>query len=141
MDKTKDSIKALLRQDYEKAVNGYLCELLHMWELDAHYGYWIGDDVGGVYDYGDGSFDINLQDIIYCVLHDVTHEQYMEWQQYICDASEFGFATPNLRSFVRGCPRTPAETFKHLRELKATLNDAIRDEKERMKKGKQNNPY
>ena len=25
--------------------------------------------------------------------------------------------------------------------LKATLNDAIRDEKERMKKGKQNNPY
>jgi hypothetical protein len=46
-----------------------------------------------------------------------------------------------LRSFVRGCPRTPAETFKHLRELKATLNDAIRDEKERMKKGKQNNPY
>jgi hypothetical protein len=141
MDKTKDSIKALLRQDYEKAVNGYLNELLRMWELDAHYGYWIGDDVGGVYDYGDGSFDINLQDIIYCVLHDVTHEQYMEWQQYICDASEFGFATPNLRSFVRGCPRTPAETFKHLRELKATLNDAIRDEKERMKKGKQNNPY
>ncbi len=41
MDKTKDSIKALLRQDYEKAVNGYLCELLRMWELDAHYGYWI----------------------------------------------------------------------------------------------------
>ena len=75
------------------------------------------------------------------MLADVTREQYEEWQQYICDASEFGFATPNLRSFVRGCPRTPAETFQHLRELKATLNDAIRDEKERMKKGKPNNPY
>ena len=141
MERTKDSIKALLRQDYEKAVNGYLCELLRMWELDAHYGYWIGDDVGGVYDYGDGSFDINLQDIIYCVLHDITREQYQEWQDYILDASEFGFATPNLRSFVRGCPRTPAETFQHLRELKATLNDAIQDEKERMKNGKRNNPY
>ena len=141
MERTKDSIKALLRQDYEKAVNGYLCELLRMWELDAHYGYWIGDDVGGVYDYGDGSFDINLQDIIYCVLHDITREQYQEWQDYILDASEFGFATPNLRSFVRGCPRTPAETFKHLREIKAMLNDAIQDEKERMKNGKRNNPY
>jgi hypothetical protein len=75
------------------------------------------------------------------VLADVTREQYMEWQEYICDASEFGFDTPNLRSFVRGCPRTPAETFKHLREIKATLNDAIRDEKERMKNGKPNNPY
>ena len=57
------------------------------------------------------------------------------------DATEFGFATPNLRSFVRGCPRTPAEPIQHLRELKATLNDAIRDEKQRMKNGKQNNPY
>ena len=27
------------------------------------------------------------------------------------------------------------------RELQATLNDAIRDEKQRMKNGKQNNPY
>jgi len=133
MDKTKDSIKALLRQDYEKAVNGYLCELLRMWELDACYGYWIGDDVGGVYDYGDGMFTINMDDIIYCVLADVTREQYIEWQEYICDASEFGFDTPNLRSFVRGCPRTSAETFKHLREIKAMLNDAIQDEKERMK--------
>jgi hypothetical protein len=82
-----------------------------------------------------------MDDIIYCVLNDVTSEQYEEWQQYICDASEFGFDTPNLRSFVRGCPRTPPETFQHLREIKATLNDAIRDEKERMKNGKQNNPY
>ena len=65
----------------------------------------------------------------------------MEWQEYICDAAEFGFDTPNLRSFVRGCPRTSAETFKHLREIKAMLNDAIQDEKERMKNGKQNNPY
>ena len=141
MDKTKDSIKALLRHDYEKAVNGYLNELLRMWELDAHYGYWIGDETGSVYDYGDGMLTINMDDIIYCVLNDVTREQYMEWQEYICDAAEFGFATPNLRSFVRGCPRTPAETFKHLREIKAMLNDAIQDEKERMKNGKRNNPY
>ena len=41
----------------------------------------------------------------------------------------------------KGCPRTPAETFQHLREIKATLNDAIRDEKERVKNDKQNNPY
>ena len=92
-------------------------------------------------DYGDGMFTIGIDDMIYCVDCDVTREQYIEWQEYICDATEFGFATPNLRSFLRGCPRTPAETFQHLRELKATLNDAIRDEKERMKNGKPNNPY
>ena len=127
MNKTKQ-----LRTAYEKACNDYLSELLKMWELDSHYGYWIGDEVGGVYDY-DGGFSINMDDIIYCVLADVTREQYIEWQEYICDAAEFGFDTPNLRSFVRGCPRTSAETFKHLREIKAKLNDAIQDEKERVK--------
>ena len=64
--------------------------------------------------------------------HDVTQQQYMEWQDYIFDAAEFGFDTPNLRSFVRGCPRTSAETFKHLREIKAMLNEAIEEEKKRV---------
>lgn len=132
MEKAKDSIKALLRQDYEKAVNGYLNELLRMWELDAHYGYWIGDEVGGLYDYGDGSFDINIQDIIYCVENDVTREQYDEWQEYICDAAEFNFPMPNLRSWMRGCPRTPPEAFEKLRKLKQDLNDAVEEEKKKV---------
>jgi len=141
MKKAKDAIKRQLKEQWRQAVRGYQAALLNMWELDAHYGYWIGGEEGGVYDYGDGMLTINMDDIIYCVLNDVTREQYEEWQQYIIDASEFGFATPNLRSFVRGCPRTPAETFKHLREIKATLNDAIRDEKERVKNDKESNPY
>jgi len=141
MKKTKDAVKRQLKEQWKKACEGYLCELLRVWELDGYYGYWIGDEVGGVYDYGDGMFTINMDDIIYCVEDDVTREQYIEWQEYICDAAEFGFATPNLRSFVRGCPRTSAETFKHLREIKAMLNDAVQEEKERVKNNKQNNPY
>ena len=141
MEKTKSGIKKMLKDQCEQACNGYLLALLNMWELDAHYGYWIGDETGGLYDYGDGMMTINMDNIIYCVEHDVTESQYQEWQEYVCDAAEFGFDTPNLRSFVRGCPRTSAETFKHLREMKAMLNDAIQDEKERVKNDEQNNPY
>ena len=102
MEKTKDGIKKMLKEQWKKACNGFLVELLRMWELDGHYGYWIGDETGSVYDYGDGMFTINMDDIIYCVLGDITREQYMEWQEYCCDASEFGFDTPNLRSWIRG---------------------------------------
>ena len=132
MKKTKDAIKANLKEQYEQACNGYLCELTSMWELNAYYGYWIGEEVGGVYDYG-GMFTINMDDIIYCVEHDVTELQYQEWQDYICDAAEFGFVTPNLRSWMHGCPRTPQETFEKLRKLKADLNNAVEEEKKRMK--------
>ena len=133
MKKTKDAVKRKLKGQWEQACNGYLVELLRMWELDAHYGYWIAEEIGGVYDYGDGMFAINMDDIIYCVLADVTREQYIEWQEYICDAAEFGFDTPNLKSWMMGCPRTPSETFERLRKLKADLNNAINEEQERVK--------
>jgi hypothetical protein len=132
MKKTKDAVKRQLKDQWETACNGYLCELLRMWELDSYYGYWIAEEVGGVYDYG-GSFTINMDEIIYCVDHDVTQQQFMEWQEYCCDAAEFGFDTPNLKSWMRGCPRTSAKTFKNLREIKAMLNDAVKEEKERVK--------
>ena len=134
MSKTKDSIKAMLREQWEKACNGYLGKLLRMWELDAHYyGYWIGDEVGGVYDYGDGMISIGMEDIIYCVENDVERKEYMDWQEYICDASEFGFDTPNLRSWHRGCPRTPPEVFERLRGIKADITKAVEEEKSRIK--------
>ena len=131
MSKTKDSTKAMLREQWEKACNGYLVELLRMWELDSYYGYWIGDEIGGVYDYGDGTFTIGMDDIIYCVEHDVTEKRYMEWQDYLCDAAEFGFDTPNLKSWMMGCPRTSPEVFEKLRKMKAELNEAIKAEKEK----------
>ena len=131
MSKTKDSIKAMLREQWEKACNGYLVELLRMWELDAYYGYWIGEEIGGVYDYGGGMFTIGMDDIIYCVEHDIGREQYIEWQEYCCDASEFGFDTPNLKSWMMGCPRTQPEVFEKLRKMKAELNEAIKAEKEK----------
>ena len=133
MEKTKDAVKQQLKEDWEKACNGYLVELLRMWELEAWYGYWIGNEEGSLYDYGDGMFTINMDNIIYCVLNDITHEQYMEWQEYCCEAAEFGFDTPNLRSWIRGCPRTSKETFDKLRALKAELAKEIDEEKKRMK--------
>lgn len=131
MSKTKDSTKAMLREQWEKACNGYLTELLRMWELDAYYGYWICEEIGGVYDYGGGMFTIGMNDIIYCVEHDIGREQYIEWQEYCCDASEFGFDMPNLKSWIMGCPRTSQEVFKKLREMKKILDDAIKAEKEK----------
>ena len=131
MEKTKNSVKRMLKEQYEKACNGYLVELLRMWELDAYYGYWIGQEIGGVYDYGGGMFTIGMNDIIYCVEHDIDREQYIEWQEYCCDAAEFGFDMPNLKSWMMGCPRTSQEVFKKLREMKKILDDAIKAEKEK----------
>jgi hypothetical protein len=132
MDKTKDSIKALLRQDYEKAVNGYLAELLRMWELDMHYGYWNSDQPGTIYHYGE-THNLSMEDIIYIVENDIEEDEVLEWEDYCLDAYEFKFTTPNLRSWHMGCPRTSPEAFEKLRKLKQNLNDAVEEEKQRIK--------
>ena len=56
----------------------------------------------------------------------------LAWEDYCMDAYEFKFNTPNLRAWHMGCPRIPPETFNRLRQLKAELDNAVEEEKERM---------
>ena len=106
--------------------------LLKSWDLSEHYGYWIADEIGGVYAYGDDLF-INMDDIIFCVENDVTELQYREFLEYCSTANEFGFDTPNLKSWIAGCPRVSENTFKQLRELKDNLHKVVEEEKIKLK--------
>ena len=133
MEKTKNSVKRMLKEQYEKACNGYLVELLRMWELDAHYGYWNSDKPGTIYHYGE-THNLSMEDIIYIVENDIEENEVLEWEDYCLDAYEFEFTTPNLRAWHMGCPRTPKETFDRLRQSKADLANAVEEEKQRMKK-------
>ena len=128
MNKTKDSIKAMLREQWKKVCNGYLVELLRMWELDAHYGYWNSDEPGTIYHYGE-THNLTMEDIMYIVDCDIEEDEVLAWEDYCLDAHEFGFTLPNLRAWHMGCPRTPKETFDKLRGLKADLAKAVEEEK------------
>jgi hypothetical protein len=131
MEKTKSGVKRMLKEQYEKACNGYLVELLRMWELDAHYGYWNSDQPGTIYHYGD-THNLSMEDIIYIVENDIEEDEVMAWEDYSLDAYEFKFTIPNLRAWHMGCPRAPKETFDRLRQMKADLYKAIEEEKQRM---------
>ena len=132
MDQTTDATKKVLRCQFAVACNGYLNELLRMWELDAHYGYWNSDQPGTIYHNGE-THDLSIEDIIYIVENDIEEDEVLAWEDYCMDAYEFKFTTPNLRSWHMGCPRTPPETFERLRQLKADLAKAVEEEKQRMK--------
>jgi hypothetical protein len=132
MEKTKDAVKRQLKEQWKQSCNGYLVELLRMWELDAHYGYWNSDQPGTIYHYGD-THNLTMEDIIYIVDNDIEEDEVLEWEDYCLDAYEFNFTTPNLRAWHMGCPRTPQETFDRLRQLKSDLAKAVEEEKQRMK--------
>ncbi len=131
MKKTEEGTKKVLRSEYVVACNGYLVELLRMWELDAHYGYWNSDEPGTIYHYGE-THNLTMEDIIYIVENDIEENEVLEWEDYCLDACEFKFTKPNLRAWHMGCPRTPPETFERLRALKADLDNAVKEEKQRI---------
>ena len=133
MKKIKETVKRELKKAYEKVCNNYRDELLRMWELDAHYGYWNSDQPGTIYHYGE-VHNLTMEEIIFIVNNDIEESEVMAWEDYTLDALEFGFDTPNLMAWHRGCPRVPIDTYKRLRQMKASLEKFVDDEKERLKK-------
>ena len=133
MKKIKESVKRELKEAYEKVCNNYRDELLRMWELDAHYGYWNSDQSGTIYHYGE-VHNLTMEEILFIVNNDIEESEVMAWEDYTIDAIEFGFDTPNLMAWHRGCPRVPIDTYKRLRQMKASLEKFVDDEKERLKK-------
>ena len=132
MKKTNESVKRELKEGYETMCNNYRDELLRMWELDAHYGYWNSDQPGTIYHYGE-VHNLTMEEIVYIVDNDIEESEVMVWEDYTLDALEFGFDTPNLMAWHRGCPRVPIETYKRLRQMKSDLEKFVDDEKERLK--------
>ena len=114
--------KELLKKNYEKACNDYVAALLTLWELDSYYGFWIADEVGGLYDYGDGCFTIDMCDIVYCVENNVKYNEFLEYQEYNVKCIDYNLHTMNLESWHKGAPRND---FSKLDALRKELNDEI----------------
>jgi hypothetical protein len=120
-----DAHKRILKENYEKACNGYIEALLSLWDYDGEYGFWVGDEVGGLYSCNDWLF-VNMQDVIYCVENNISSEDYGGWQDYCVKCEQYKLPTMNLKSWHKGAPRVPQETFDRLDSLMSEI-DKISD--------------
>ena len=118
--------KELLKENYKKACNDYVRALLTLWGVDYRYGYWVGGDVGGVYDC-DGWIFLNMQDVVCCVENGVTSEEYEQWQDYCVKCAEYDLPIPNLNAWHKGAPK---HDFTKLDALKKDLDNTIEEYKE-----------
>lgn len=135
MEKKKqisEAMKLKLRKAYERVCNSYKSAIERMWDLNPACGYWIADQVGEVYDNG-GFVTLNLLEMIYCVEHDISWEEYDEWSQYNIQAHEYGFDFINLKSWHMGCPRVSQEEFDKLRGMRQDIEAAVDEMKEQNK--------
>ena len=133
MEKSKEHIK----MNYETACYEYLKRLLKNWGYGdcvvSSVGWWVGDDIGGVFCLEDNTF-LNMEDIRYCVDHDVDEDTYSEYLDYNLRCAEYGFNQMNLNAFVKGAPRVDDETFERLDNLSIQLQEEINKTKGALEK-------
>ena len=127
---TMKTNKEKLKNDLRQAIKAYTKALCQQWEWDSYYGYWAADDCTGVYCYGEDYY-ISLSDLVYIVDNSIELNTFSEWYDYTVFCSEYGLNTPNLRSWVMGCPRMSKEEQDKLAAMRKELNELISDFKEK----------
>lgn len=121
------------REYFEKGCNEYLrlfCEK-HDFDYEDAKDSWVGGSIGDITMCGD--YYVGMQTIIADIELDAPEEEFIKWYDYYLAAHEFGFDTPNFESWLKGCPRVMDEAFERLEGMKYALEEAIRDEKERLR--------
>lgn len=117
-----------LKEQYEKACNAWLSQLLDNWNLSYKDGFWVSDEVGGVY-FHEADFSLNMDEIIFCVENDVTLDKYWEFLEYIQRCEKYNFKIPKLQSYIKGCSTVPQETFDKLDAMRTELDKCIEETK------------
>ncbi len=118
------AVKRHLREEYEKVCNAYVLELMNMYGLDGKNGYWIGNDVGGTFAYGD-LYYFGFIEIRYIVENNVSLQTYSEWMDYCAELGSLGVKRiPELRDWCNHCPRWSDEEIERLRDAKRRSDEA-----------------
>jgi hypothetical protein len=125
-----------IKLNYVRACNDYLYKLLDMWTIhwndpDDGFGWWVGDEVGGIFCLEDDTF-ISMDDIRYCVDNEVSYDDYSDYLDYNVKCSDNGFDGMNLKAFIKGAPRVNDEVFEKIGTMKENLKKIIDAEKERL---------
>ena len=125
--------KEKAREYFVKGCNEYLrlfCEK-HDFDYEEAKESWVGGMVGEVTLCGD--YYVTMSTIITDIEMNASKDEFIKWYDYNLEAREYGFVTPNFENWLKGCPRANNETLEKLRGITKTLEEAIRDEKERLR--------
>jgi len=131
------SNKLVKRWEYttNKVRNSFLIKYFELsdGELDENDYFWVGDEVGGICNFGD--YYINFSDMVFCISNNVPVAKFFEWYDWCLETQEF----IQLKYFLTSPADTKAIEEKHLAELKVKVKEAEEELKEALKKYGSNN--
>ena len=116
---------------YENAVNAIITAFKEKQGLDTYEGYWIGNQIGEVYDFGD-TMTFDFRDILIDLKEDAPKDEIFKWRDYMMRiwsikhmAGGVLLKENNYRSWLKGCPRLTEEELNAVENKWKTFVDEI----------------
>lgn len=119
-----NGIAKKIRIDFERVVGSYEDALCELFQLNKDDGFWVGDDIGGVYCNGD-MFCITFDEMRIVIDNNISKKEFLEYEEYVSFCMEFNKVAPNLQSWIKGCPRHSKETIQKIHDLKRQFDIAV----------------
>lgn len=115
MNKTAPKKRNASVVSYDAGCNALAKEFARKYELSQMDMYWVGDNAGDICCIGDYFFSTEAMKV--ALDYDVDWHDLMAWYDYTIESQTLHLITPNLVSWVKGCPRASEEQLRVLREL------------------------
>lgn len=100
-------------------------------DIDPYY-FWVGDEVGGILNYGDYFF--NFSDILTCYKLEITFEQLINWYDFCLTGQSINIS---LAKYILSPQERKEAEEKHLAELKERVKLAEKEFEKAMENYKQ----
>lgn len=104
-----------LISNYENAVNAIVDEFKKKQEIKSSEGYWIGKEIGGVYDFGD-TMTFDFRDILTDIKTNAEKDEIFKWQEYNLRIWSLNnmvggmfLQEINYSNWLKGCPRLSSD--------------------------------
>lgn len=100
-----------LISNYEKAVNAIVEEFKKKQELTSSDGYWIANQIGEIYDFGD-TYTFDFNDVLLDIKENAEKGEIFKWRNYMLRIWQLNnmaggvlLSEINYRNWLRGGPR------------------------------------
>ncbi len=118
-------------QAYDKVVQSLVCDFMRKWLDEDEYKefcyksdiHWIGDDVGGTFDYAD--YCINFSDTVLDLLYDMPKGAFDKWYHETVERGCNEEQTINYWSYCKGMRYEELDNLVLFREHRGSLADSL----------------
>jgi len=124
---TRDNI-AKWENTTNELVNQFLYDYFD--DVNPEY-FWVGDEIGGVFNYGDYFFGFDT--VLACYKLDITEEQLFTWYDFCLSNHSVNIS---LTKYILSPQERKEAEEKHLEELKERVKSAEKEFKETLEKYK-----